>query len=1400
MSIRAGPGSRKTVASHSSKVSTGLTDLQDMAWDQDEFKDNDSLLGKARQLLHHFEEQLFGLLYLMTKDRKKMFNNRISNTALLTVDFLQFMFFVFSPDFPWYEGFNVLQNLSDTLQLSFEALPKFLFVPFFFFICGAIVTMIGFSIRVAQTSKDQNQNVQMIIVLRLMVSLLITLGYIPFLRIVMVPLDCTFTPDGPVMDIFPSVKCFEGIHTALWIIALLVILSFVPFSLLMSLVYFDSHPKSPNYLSRATNRVDFVYTICRTIVVSVSTFFTRNFYFRVITVLFANITMLVAYLRYPPYHRQQPTCLRISFFATGTISSIIAAITIAIDDEKSYATLILLCIFIFPVAFGSYRWADYYLTSLAKKVTTLHNPNDTTSYEFPNPYMVEFATRAYLRKPSDEDCNSHEIDVVKGIYKRGMQQYPHSAMIRVQYSLFLIAYVPASAITEVRLLVVEMMKMKNIRFDIRFLVFNLRSMWQQDMETRGLGQRGGLDLISYIHFKKNFSIAKHYHREARKALFAFWKSLLRPNVTQAQLELQAEEFERVEQISLNAYENLLSKYFNSQDLLRSYGSFWLDIYRDSNLANICIAIADEIDEYENRKKTQKHQRRIVKEQKQGDIDSGNSDQDKFPSEDDEAKSRIRSEYTTSSSSRSRERIRKMKTHLDRIRKQANAFESKAVRNFSILLFFLQLLLFAIPLAGILIFQQIHLDIMHNEVQISETHLQSFIGSEVLYTSQSIAAISVSNQYKDTSFYNCTSSTSCLARLQDLQDYNVHVMHTFHESHTSTFKLLQRDQDKILDAWLKQYLNMSIFFENTRSKTRLFNILDMNDFLAGHGEEINLDPEPFHDWHSDPRYIFCDTNAYPIITQGYFNVTKAHIIYADNLANEFLWSFVYMAAIGAGFFLLAAIMWSPIYRIVLNEVSSLRFLKLMKKDDVQQMCNMYRYIDRTEDDEDNSLKDDRGHEGTQRSKFRRNISIAAITVVMFGAFIVAFSGIFSALSPVKTTEYAAQRVALTFLTDFLTRSLLVTPGDINPARVELALNVLDSLQDTHDRLVDESSSHDQEVILFDSCPMLPPPGLYQRMAMYLDNRRELILSAASYPKNVRIQMGMDMALSHKEDHFYDCLKHSRNLLQHSAENSLDYAFLTTNVYFWIVWPIFFILTGWTLPVGFRKNVIGASSRSRRMLRMLPREIVQKYRTLGEYMIEKGLIEGISLEDAMSDDEGFEEDSSSDGSNESDSSSKSGKSDSSHSSSSSESGSSGKKKKSKKSKGKQEKEAKNEKTAPQTIEESTNSNPLLAPKNHRHTLAPLEKKPLLPKDSSKKTLTVETKGIGVAFKSFVVSKVLGRQSSMEETSPIARLCVMCQRKPRDVLLSPCGHYLLCSDCAKPLHSCPECKKKISRKEIL
>ena len=69
----------------------------------------------------------------------------------------------------------------------------------------------------------------------------------------------------------------------------------------------------------------------------------------------------------------------------------------------------------------------------------------------------------------------------------------------------------------------------------------------------------------------------------------------------------------------------------------------------------------------------------------------------------------------------------------------------------------------------------------------------------------------------------------------------------------------------------------------------------------------------------------------------------------------------------------------------------------------------------------------------------------------------------------------------------------------------------------------------------------------------------------------------------------------------------------------------------------------------------------------------------------------------------------------------------------------------------------------------------------------------------------TKVMLRRQLLQANEQLSQerdklLCVICLDAPREVLLKPCKHYCLCSNCSNELRDCPICKRGIQEMEII
>lgn len=107
----------------------------------------------------------------------------------------------------------------------------------------------------------QCDTLNMILMCYQQVSSLVTAGYIPLLSLLVIPFDCDKLHERLDLD----GGCGEWPRILFMVLSGVALLLFVPFALLMSLVYFDYHNlgQPANWFSRSTGRVAFIDTVAR---------------------------------------------------------------------------------------------------------------------------------------------------------------------------------------------------------------------------------------------------------------------------------------------------------------------------------------------------------------------------------------------------------------------------------------------------------------------------------------------------------------------------------------------------------------------------------------------------------------------------------------------------------------------------------------------------------------------------------------------------------------------------------------------------------------------------------------------------------------------------------------------------------------------------------------------------------------------------------------------------------------------------------------------------------------------------------------------------------------------------------------------------------------------------------
>ncbi|KAJ3344283.1 hypothetical protein HDU93_000073 [Gonapodya sp. JEL0774] len=163
---------------------------------------------------------------------------------------------------------------------------------------------------------------------------------IPIAEVLITVLHCK---EGSIY-LYPEVQCFStAAHLIPFILAVMGLLLFVPYTLLMALSYVDGNPKSSkNTTTRANGRTDFLYIAIKLFIV---------FIWEFVELPIAKLGFLVPclliltkeVLHRQPFHNETLQTIRAGILTTASLSSIIAILAEAMDSD-SIVPFVFLCL------------------------------------------------------------------------------------------------------------------------------------------------------------------------------------------------------------------------------------------------------------------------------------------------------------------------------------------------------------------------------------------------------------------------------------------------------------------------------------------------------------------------------------------------------------------------------------------------------------------------------------------------------------------------------------------------------------------------------------------------------------------------------------------------------------------------------------------------------------------------------------------------------------------------------------------------------------------------------------------------------------------------------------------------------------------------------------------------
>ncbi|TPX66371.1 hypothetical protein SpCBS45565_g04490 [Spizellomyces sp. 'palustris'] len=584
------------------------------------------------------EKVMFSVLYSMVKDNDV--NNLLSYIIMFTED-IQLIAFAHHPLF-YGQMPTWAQYVTNPLSYRPHVYQDYLIL--LGIVVGFVVVAIAAAAQVAvsfESGKFAGISLLALKTLRLVTKLLGTVLFMPFLEVLLVAVTC-FGPDNSLIE-YPSVQCFSGAYTAETVIAIILMIIFVPYNIVMSSIYLETTPNRKSAMARVPiGRVDTIYVVLRIILTAVFTL-ARDPRFNLAVLI--PITAILSYIMiaYQPFYKPAVNQLRAGIFFAAFLSGIIAAISYAIGSDS--IALPILAVVTVPLGFivgvlacrsafksitsrvyrklqvkqkmlpqmgkiaeeGGVRiiktaniedsekaemnqsdWLDNLQT-----ITTLRTrPKDIRVFN--NVAEVEIACRFVHNNRSDE-----ALFIMDEIFAEGFRQYPKDAMLNLVYAEYLENYTPPG--NEEPAYFIQKAKTLKPAFDARFFIFMQDHILEQSKRTEGLNS-STLNISSYVEFQTMQNGARRNHLATLLEIRGFLTHVRthQRGRDPKTYPIFLQRISEAEQKATEYYKKLISRWPKSKVLLRMYAAFLMQIKNDKEGAAKFSNAAEEIEELETR--------------------------------------------------------------------------------------------------------------------------------------------------------------------------------------------------------------------------------------------------------------------------------------------------------------------------------------------------------------------------------------------------------------------------------------------------------------------------------------------------------------------------------------------------------------------------------------------------------------------------------------------------------------------------------------------------------------------------------------------------------------------------------------------------------------------------------
>ncbi|KAI9007240.1 hypothetical protein BC832DRAFT_437928 [Gaertneriomyces semiglobifer] len=513
---------------------------------------------------------LFSLLVTLVKESE----HNVLATLTLFAETMQLYNFGFE-HFKWGESpgstWIFITGLFQIENLLIRKIGQLGLIVLISIILGVTALMVGLAYYVFQsfTRGSFRAGIGPVRFLRFMVSLLLTVGFIPMFVILLSIFNCNYA----AKHYANYGSCAEPLTLVYIALAGVGILVLVPFTLVATITYFEPNPRSKSWFARPNPRLEILELFAK-LALAVTHIFAADYpVIRALVFLGFSIVLVTYVAVFLPYYHRKMNLIKMTLCAE-LVWAAICSVIVAVYDDDSVGHVILLVHWagVAVVATGSFflfkaRWAlarNIFLPKLTRMTSTkkLSDMEDGTpgvtdaeaeyisGMNFRWPWLVENYTRSVHDSSTDEEIRRAEL-----IFRRGLELYPQHPYLLVAAALFFATYKKDSAMA---IMLCQRIVKAAPPLDVEFTVFYLRRGGIFDNST---GAR--LDMVDQLDFKHLQKKARSYHDEAKKRIGLFWKQLLLDHAPAVQVRLlneYASQINKAERRAAAAYEQLCHRF------------------------------------------------------------------------------------------------------------------------------------------------------------------------------------------------------------------------------------------------------------------------------------------------------------------------------------------------------------------------------------------------------------------------------------------------------------------------------------------------------------------------------------------------------------------------------------------------------------------------------------------------------------------------------------------------------------------------------------------------------------------------------------------------------------------------------------------------------------------------